>query len=305
MPIVSVIIPTYRHRDYVLHTLDSVFAQTFTDYEVIVVNDGSPDDTAQVLLPLVESRRIRYVAQANQGQAAARNHGLSLAKGEFAAFLDDDDLWPLDKLQWQVDELRRHPEAGAIAGSALIIDPACNEIERFHQTGQPITVESLFIGNPIHSLGQVLIRTEILRKVGGFDSAIWGTDDYQLWFDLVRNSTFLTKDIVALRYRQHQGNASNNYRRMLKNSCIVVDKELKTLPPSERGFYRAQHDKFLREAIGKHLVMQLKNRIKSRQIKASMRSLVAMAFFMRRVSRTPPVAWRSMRDLLPARFYNR
>ena len=113
---VSVIVPTYKHRDFVLATLDSVFAQTFTDYEVIVVNDGSPDDTADVLRPLAEAGRIRYVEQENQGQAAARNRGIAQARGEFVALLDDDDLWPPDKLEWQVGCLRADPTAVAAYG---------------------------------------------------------------------------------------------------------------------------------------------------------------------------------------------
>src|ERR1700719_2929443 len=105
MPAVSVIIPTYNHRDFVLDAIESVFAQTFTDYEVIVVNDGSPDDTASVLAPLASAGRIRYLEQANAGQGAARNRGIAQARGEFIALLDDDDRWPADKLEWQVGEL--------------------------------------------------------------------------------------------------------------------------------------------------------------------------------------------------------
>ena len=117
-PCVSVIIPTYKHQDFVLATLDSVFAQTFTDYEVIVINDGSPDDTAEVLLPLAEAGRIRYIEQKNTGQSIARNRGIAEAQGEFIALLDDDDLWPPDKLEWQVEALRRQPDVALIAGPA-------------------------------------------------------------------------------------------------------------------------------------------------------------------------------------------
>ncbi|MGA8478958.1 MAG: glycosyltransferase family A protein [Chthoniobacterales bacterium] len=94
MPSVAVVIPTYNRSSYILETLRSVFAQTFTDYEVIVINDGSPDDTAKLLEPLVKTRRIRYFEQKNAGQASARNKGIQEAKGKFIAFFDDDDIWP-------------------------------------------------------------------------------------------------------------------------------------------------------------------------------------------------------------------
>src|SRR5438128_5360345 len=115
-PRVSVVIPTYRRQDMIINTLESVFLQTFQDFEVIVVNDGSPDETAQLLAPLAASGRIRYLEKCNQGQAAARNRGLAEATGEFISFLDDDDLWPADKLEWQVSYLERNPSIAAVGG---------------------------------------------------------------------------------------------------------------------------------------------------------------------------------------------
>ena len=97
-PRVSIVIPTYQHCDFILRTLSSVFEQSLGDYEIIVVNDGSKDDTATVLAPLVDAGRITYIEQENRGQSHARNVGLSRARGEYIAFLDDDDIWPPEKL---------------------------------------------------------------------------------------------------------------------------------------------------------------------------------------------------------------
>ena len=116
MPLVSVVIPTYKHANFVLETLDSVFAQTFTDFEVIVVNDGSPDNTAAVLRPMIASGKIRYIEQPNRGQAAARNRGILAANGEYIALLDDDDLWEPDKLQWQIEALRDRRDCVLVYG---------------------------------------------------------------------------------------------------------------------------------------------------------------------------------------------
>jgi glycosyltransferase involved in cell wall biosynthesis len=113
-PKVSVVIPTYGHRNYILDALTSVFEQSYTDREVIVVNDGSPRDTGSLLAPLVGTGRIRDIEQPNRGLAAARNPGLEAARGEYIALLDDDDIWPTDKLQWQVAELDAHREAVAV-----------------------------------------------------------------------------------------------------------------------------------------------------------------------------------------------
>ena len=96
LPVVSVVIPTYKHAEHVLETLGSVFAQTFTGHEVIVVNDGSPDDTAERLRPLAEAGRIRYFEQPNAGQSSARNRAVTAAAGEFIEFLAADEHWPTD-----------------------------------------------------------------------------------------------------------------------------------------------------------------------------------------------------------------
>ena len=105
-PKVSVVIPTYNRADKVRDTIDSVLAQTFTDLEVVVVDDGSSDGTGKILGETF-GHRIRYYPQANQGASVARNRGIAEARGEWIAFLDSDDLWEKDKLEWQFKALER------------------------------------------------------------------------------------------------------------------------------------------------------------------------------------------------------
>src|SRR5438067_12184345 len=105
-PKVSVIIPTYNRVARVQNAINSVLCQTFTDFEVIVVDDGSSDDTA-IILQETYGDRIRYFAQPNQGVSAARNKGLAEARGEWIALLDSDDLWEKEKLEWQFKALQR------------------------------------------------------------------------------------------------------------------------------------------------------------------------------------------------------
>ena len=111
-PKVSVVIPTYNRAAKVQDAIESVLAQTFSDLEVIVVDDGSSDDTGKVLSEAFGDR-IRYYAQANQGASVARNKGIAEARGEWIAFLDSDDLWEKDKLEWQFKALERFgPQCG-------------------------------------------------------------------------------------------------------------------------------------------------------------------------------------------------
>jgi len=223
-PAVSVIVPTYNHGRYILEALDSVFGQTFRDFEVIVVNDGSPDDTAEVLRPLAEAGKIRYFEQPNGGQAAARNRGLREARGEFIAYLDDDDLWPPDKLEWQVEALRAGGDLLVVYGRVAFLGQEAAESPGAETTSTGMIHEDLCAGNRICSPGQTLIRTESLRAVDGFDAAIRGTDDWDLWLRLSEKGPFQYSSRLALVYRLHENNASRNRWSMYRNLMRVVRK---------------------------------------------------------------------------------
>jgi glycosyltransferase involved in cell wall biosynthesis len=226
MPRISVIIPTFNHGEFVAETLESVFAQTYGDFEVIVVNDGSRDDTESVLRPYIEAQRIRYLRQENQGVAAARNAGLALATGEWIAFLDDDDLWLTDKLEWQVACLE--------ASNAVVVGGSCSRFgltEERKEKGDSHKIEflataDLFRGNPFGSPGQTLIRKSALEQIGGLDAAIWGVDDLDLWIRLSRIGAVQRVDRVALHYRVHDSNASLDLRRMTQNMEAVILKNI-------------------------------------------------------------------------------
>ena len=228
MPIVSVIIPTYKHHDYILQTLDSVFAQIFTDYEIIVVNDGSPDNTGEVLRPLAESGQVRYIEQANAGQAAARNRGLAEARGKFIAFLDDDDLWPEDKLEWQVGILSTDRDAVVVYGQMQEFGESANAYHPFPAGAAPEShiFDDLLVDSWIRSPGQTLISADSIKAIGGLDVSIWGTDDWDLWLSLAKRGKFRYVQRVALRYRCHSANASRQFYKMYRNASKVVLKHL-------------------------------------------------------------------------------
>ena len=242
LPVVSVVIPTYKHAEHVLETLDSVFAQTFTGYEIVVVNDGSPDDTAERLRPLAEAGRIRYFEQPNAGQSSARNRGVAAAGGEFIAFLDDDDLWPPDKLGWQVEALRAHADWTAVAGEAGLIDADGTRHEPQLGTAgtRLLTLDAFFSGNQMKSPGQALVRRTALQAAGGLDAAIWGSDDWDLWMRLAAQGPVVMLDQCALYYRTHATNASHNVERMFWSGVHVVGKNLALVSRARRFELRGE-----------------------------------------------------------------
>jgi glycosyltransferase involved in cell wall biosynthesis len=255
MPRVSVIIAAYKHASFIGEAIDSVLASSYRDFEIIVVNDGSPDETEEVLRPYIESDRIRYIWQDNQGVAAARNHGAAEARGEYLAFLDDDDCWPPDKLEWQV---------AAMDTCDSVMVAGINDSERL-----PLSVDvpskappfvpstyDFFKRNMIGSPGQTLIRRTAFEAVGGFDPEIWGTDDYDLWLRLSQQGQIQKHWKLALHYRYHDSNASLDGVRMasslkkviLKNSGIAGMSQKSKL---ERLGYRYHFNYFGKKMIWK------------------------------------------------------
>ncbi len=262
MPEISVIIPTYNHEEFIEQTLESVFEQTFTDYEIIVVNDGSPDETSKRLKPYLKKRKIRYYEkEKNEGQAAARNLGLSKAKGTFIAFLDDDDLWPPDKLRWQRDCLKSF-ELTAVGGPCGFIEDGRKIRPQKNEEEKRFKYADFFHGNPFVSPGQVLIRADALHHIGGFDESLWGTDDLDLWMHLSKTGEILMKPKLSLWYRRHSVNASKDRIRMLENSKKVIDKNSQ-LPDKQKSRQLTCYGyRWIYRYAGRELVVEAKNSIK-------------------------------------------
>ena len=255
MPKVSVLIPVYGHAEYVLDSLKSVFAQSYDDFEVIVINDGSPDASESVLDSYIRSGEIRYVYQENKGVAAARNHGLDLASGEFIAYLDDDDIWPVDKLDVQVQQME-NCDAVIVGGTSHVFlgDEYADEDSFAHGEFKLLNTIDFFLGNPFASPGQVMIRKSALDAVGGFNEAIWGVDDLDLWIRLSRIGEIRKYEHLALYYRVHDSNASLNLEKMAKNTELVIRQNLRSLPEEEKANFQRAGYRFLFRCAGKKLV---------------------------------------------------
>lgn len=179
---VSVVIPLYNARDVIAETIKSVLAQTWTDYEILVVDDGSQDGSGEVVQTFGD--RIRYIRQENTGVAGARNRGIEESHGEYIALLDHDDLWHPTKLEKQVACLEKQKHVGMVVTDVMHIDQPGNEVgeggsaynprERFYK---------LFVQGYVPTPSSTMIRRSILDAVGRFDEAFRsaGLDDHELW----------------------------------------------------------------------------------------------------------------------------
>jgi glycosyltransferase involved in cell wall biosynthesis len=202
-PKVSVVIPTYQRADKVQNAIGSVLAQTYSDLEVIVVDDGSFDGTVQILGDIF-GNRIRYFAQDNQGVSVARNRGMQEARGEWIAFLDSDDLWEKDKLELQFKALEQFaPRCGACYTDTRLFNHSetrtlfqLAEKSYQHQGTMGVNTEVLRLlvrpggaGMVVH-LSSLLARADVLRKTGGFDPKLLYSQDSELMFRLATLTGF-------------------------------------------------------------------------------------------------------------------
>ena len=184
MPTVSVIIPAYNQSRYLGQAIRSVLAQTYASFEIIVVDDGSTDDTRQVATGFADAR-VRYVHQLNRGLSAARNTGIRHARGELLTFLDSDDLFLEHKLATLVGALEKNPALGLVAGGAILIDEHGELVGEVFDEGLPANLSDLLLGNPLH-VGSVLLRREWQERVGFFDETLRSYEDWDMWLRLAR-----------------------------------------------------------------------------------------------------------------------
>ena len=188
-PRVSVIIPVYNSERYIGESLQSVRDQTYRDYEVIVVDDGSTDDTKATVLAVPGP--INYVQQSNQGPAAARNTGIGAARGELICFLDADDSWAPDKLQTQVEFMDRNPGVGLVFADETEFDEVgltCASLlakSRYHAelAARPIVKEPFqkLLQENFIPTSTVMVRTACFKTAGLFDVALRGPEDRDMW----------------------------------------------------------------------------------------------------------------------------
>lgn len=222
-PQVSVIIPTYNCARYLPETIDSVLAQTYQDFEIIVVDDGSTDSTADILQSYGD--RVRAVHQPNQGVALARNHGIRLAHGEWIAFLDADDVLLPHKLAAQLELAAAHPELGMIHSGWQRVDSQGNllmVVEPWHQVPE-LTLESWLRWKPVLP-SAMLFRRHWLHEAGGFDPRFPPAEDTELVLRLALlgcQSKWLPQ--VTVNYRQHESSAMHKGLPQAKSLAAVID----------------------------------------------------------------------------------
>lgn len=212
----SVVIPAYNAEKYLLDAINSVLRQTYTEFELIVVDDGSTDSTAEILSNINDDR-VLLIQRPNGGLAAARNSGIKAAKGEFVAFLDADDRWLPNKLSAHNLVLENNPEISVTFDWSTFIDEDGNATGLgLSQTKKEITHDALMVKNLLGNGSTSVVRRTVLQEFNGFDEELFRLVDRELWVRLTYNKhKFLLVPQVLTEYRQHSDSLTSDIDRIL------------------------------------------------------------------------------------------
>ena len=231
-PTISIVIPAYNAESTILETVESVQQQTFSDIEIILINDGSTDRTLE-LLQKIEDDRLKIFSYENGGLSVARNRGIANATGEFISFIDADDLWTPDKLELQLGALKSNPQAGVAYSWTYYFshDPQKDSYlgNSVNFSGDVFT--QLLLKNFMASSGSnPLIRRKAIESVGGFDPALNFCEDWDFYLRLAVDCFFVVVPKYQIFYRQSVNSLSSQVEAMEKGGLLAIEKAYKVAP---------------------------------------------------------------------------
>ncbi len=224
MPLISVIIPTYNGEKTIIETIESVLNQTFQDFELIVINDGSQDSTLEIV-SCIQDSRLKVLSYPNAGLAASRNRGISQAVGEYISFIDDDDLWTPDKLEAQLKVLQDNPEAAVAYSWTDYIDESSKFLRRGgYSTASGDVLAKLLVVDFLENGSNALIRRQALIEIGGFDESLPAAEDWDIFLRLAARYPFVAIPSPQILYRSSAYSMSANVARQ-EAACLKVLKQ--------------------------------------------------------------------------------
>jgi glycosyltransferase involved in cell wall biosynthesis len=200
-PRVSIVIPAYNAGPYIAEAINSVVAQSFTDWELIIVDDGSTDDTVERVAPFLSDPRIILHCKANGGPSSARNAGINLAKADLIALLDADDYWLPTKLDKQIAIMNKHTEVGVCGSGRTMISPNGEVLRHIISDGFHGRAFPRLLFAPIVDMTMALIRRSVFEKAGLFDESLLLSEDYEFWLRVGRDFCFhnIPEPLVCIR----------------------------------------------------------------------------------------------------------
>ncbi len=230
LPKVSVVIPAYNAMNFLPQTLDSVLNQTFQDFEVLIIDDGSSDHIVTWAAEITHPN-VKLISQPNQGQSAARNVGIRLSQSEYIAFLDADDLWQPTKLEKQVSAFIDNPQLGLVDTWVFLVDEQNNileHIEVYYNEGN-VWLQMLEL-NLVMCGSSPVVRRQCFETVGYFNQNIKGPEDWHMWTRIAAHYPFKVICEPLVHYRQHPNSTTQNLDLMVSNTIKAIEDLFESVP---------------------------------------------------------------------------
>ncbi len=250
MKTVSVVIPTYNYARFLPQAIDSALVQTHPPLEVIVVDDGSTDETPRVLAGYGD--RIRVIRQANGGAGAARNTGIAAARGEYIAFLDADDVWLPRKLELQMARFEADPELGLVHCGAEVVDDQ-SRLTGFMINGLEgwVAADLLRLDREVMGPGSnIVVPRRVAEEMGGFDERLPPSEDWDFSYRIAARYRVGYVAEPLIRYRQHGAGIHLNIPKMERSMLIALEKAFTAADPKVRTLRNYSYGKLHRILAG-------------------------------------------------------
>lgn len=229
-PLVSVVIATYNMGQYLADAARSVLDQTWKNLELIIIDDGSTDDTPTAIQPVLVDSRVRYIRQQNAGQPKAKNAGINACKGDFIAFCDGDDLWVPRKLELQMACMNADPKIGVVYSRVDYMDQHGTFTRHDLPQGHSGKITDQLIVYNFIPFGTALVRKSVLDQCGIFDENLPMGIDWDLWLRVSTRWEFKFLPEVTYRYREWPGQMSKNFRGRYINAIRIMNKFFAAYP---------------------------------------------------------------------------
>jgi glycosyltransferase involved in cell wall biosynthesis len=299
--LVSVIIPAYNAERYLRRSIESVLSQNYAPIEVIVVDDGSSDDTASICQEYAD--QVTYIHQDNKGVSVARNRGIQESNGEFIAFLDADDWYLPNKLSDLTELLKQYPEAGGATASHIVKlrdEERCNPPQgSVFSTGTTSGIIDLYVhrsqGRFVIHTSTVLIRKAVLDAVGGFRPDLRFGEDVELWARIAGRYDWVFLDKTVSVYNRMSESSVTALTPLCGHGIgfLYTNQEIKThLRPSARKYYRKYRQQLSLQRITLAMKSDDRELVKACLVRALPPPFSLRALFLCALALMPPLVWK-------------
>jgi glycosyltransferase involved in cell wall biosynthesis len=232
--LVSVIMPIYNTEEYLSAAIESVLSQTYSNWELLILNDESPGNARDIAAKFTDSR-IRYFEHRNSGPSATRNRGLMEGLGEYFAFLDSDDIWYPDKLEKQIDVMEKNPEVGVVYSQRETINEFGEKVKGYQpKLHEGMILNKLWIDNFV-CMSSAVISRNVLAEIGFLDETLWMSEDFDYWLRVACKMPFTFVNEPLVKYRLHCNQVSNKTE-MRFNVVLDIRRRFETEHAGELSF---------------------------------------------------------------------